>query len=273
MENISLKLTYGYKSLQQGFEWNDIPAFAVITGVNGVGKTQLLEVIKGKSDRPDNQGITPPIVREIISSSGPENLIFSDNPYQKGLSLNGLIAYVKNGDQRLVTLRNLDQQIKSYQSQVNIWQRQLSQYTDRVEKLQIENNIKSYKKQIRHFQNQKNSVNVFAYDEELKRIGRKLGKKIEELNEDEIRRYAIDNFESLTTVDELTRFIANENLRYMKRVTHLAETHQREETDMLVAQERPYQAINRIFRQYGFDYFDMLNPFPVDGKLDGVSMI
>ena len=38
---------------------------------------------------------------------------------------------------------------------------------------------------------------------------------------------------------------------------------------MLVAQERPYQTINRIFRQYGFNNFDMLNPFPIDGKLNG----
>ena len=40
MNNISLKLDQRYKSLQEGFEWNDIPPFAVITGVNGVGKTQ-----------------------------------------------------------------------------------------------------------------------------------------------------------------------------------------------------------------------------------------
>lgn len=96
-----------------------------------------------------------------------------------------------------------------------------------------------------------------------------MGKKVEDLTEDEIRLLAIDNFESLTTVDELTRFVANENLRYMKRVTYLSETHRDEERESLFAQERPYQTINRIFRQYGFDYFDMLNPFPIDGKLNG----
>ena len=56
MEKISIKLSSKYKSLQEGFEWNDIPSFAVITGVNGIGKTQLLEVIKGKGDRPDGFG-------------------------------------------------------------------------------------------------------------------------------------------------------------------------------------------------------------------------
>ena len=269
MDNISIKLPVRYKSLQDGFEWNDIPPFAVITGVNGVGKTQLLEVIKGRANKANSRGTIPNIFREISSSNGPVNLIFSENTTQRGLTLNGLIEYVKNTDQRQVTLRNFDQQIAAYQNNINYWRQQHSQSSDKVERLQLENNINSYEEQIRNFQNQKLNANIFAYDEELSRIARELHKKVKELTEDEIRLLAIDNFESLTTVDELTRFVANENLRYMKRVTFLSETHQDQERESLVAQERPYQTINRIFRQYGFDYFDMLNPFPIDGKLNG----
>lgn len=269
MDNISLKVTSRYKSLQEGFEWNNIPPFAVITGVNGVGKTQLLEVIKGRSERPDNRGIIPQINREITSAAGLENLIFSESTTQRGLTLNGLVEYVQNSDQRLVTIRNLEKNIKNYQYHINNGLSQISQSIDRVEKLQIRNNIDSWRNEIRNLQNQELNVHIYAYEEELKRIAKKLDKKVDELSEAEIREFAIDNFESLTNVDELTRFIANDNQRYMKRVTYLTETHQREEADMLVAQERPFQTINRIFRQYGFDYFDMLNPFPVDNKLNG----
>ena len=269
MGNISLTLQSRYKSLQAGFEWKDIPSFAVITGVNGVGKTQLLEVIRGISNKPNNNGIIPTIVRDITSSEGLVNLIFSENTTQSGLSLDGLIEYVKDSDQRLLSLRNLDQNIASYQANINSLRQQLTQSTDRVERLQLENNIKNYTVHIRNSQNQKLNVNIYAYDEELSRIARKLGKKVDDLSEDEIRLLAVDNFESLTTVDELTRFVHNDNQRYMKRVTYLAETHQREEEELLVAQERPYQTINRLFHQYGFDYFDMLNPFPVDGRLNG----
>lgn len=269
MDRISLKLTERYKSLQQGFEWNDIPSFAVITGVNGVGKTQLLEVINGRSNGPDSHGRTPQIVREIYSSKGPENLIFSDNASPRSLSLNGLIEYIKNSDQRLINIRNIDQYIRNCQSNISRYRQRYSQTTDRVERLQLDNHIQNNEEQIRSYQNQKLNVNIYAYEEELKRIARRLGKKVDELSEDEIRENAIDNFESLTTVEELTRFLSNENQRYMRRITHLTETHQREEADKLAAQERPYQTINRIFRQYGFDYFDMLNPFPVDGRLNG----
>lgn len=269
MENISLKLPARYKSLQEGFEWKDIPPFAVITGVNGVGKTQLLEAIRGRGDKANNRGSILSIFREITSPSGPVNLIFSENTTQSALSLNGLMEYVKNNDQRLLTLRNLDQQIASYQSSIDSWRQRHSRTTDRFERLQLENNVRNFEEQIRNCQKQKLNVNIYAYDEELNRIARNLGKQVDELTEDEIRFFAIDNFESLTTVDELTRFLTNENLRYMKRVTYLSETHQDEERESLVAQERPYQTINRIFRQYGFDYFDMLNPFPIDGKLNG----
>ena len=101
MENITIKLLTRYKSLQEGFEWKDIPSFSVITGVNGVGKSQLLEVIKGRSEKPDSFGNFSRIVRKISSKYGPENLIFSDNIAQRGLSLNGLIEYVKNMDSNI----------------------------------------------------------------------------------------------------------------------------------------------------------------------------
>lgn len=269
MDKISLKLTTRYKSLQEGFEWNDIPPFAVITGVNGVGKTQLLEVIRGRSDKLDNRGMIPQIVREVTSSQGQENLIFSDNTSQMRLSLNGLIEYVNRRDQRLLSIRDLERQIYNWNAPINNWRQQLLQVTDRVQRLQLENDIMNHENQIRALQDRILNINIYAYDEELRTIGKKLGKNIEELSEDDIRQNASDDFGTLTTVDELTQYIANENQRYMKRVTYLAETGQREEEIKLVKQERPYQTINRLFRQYGFDYFDMLNPFPIDRKLNG----
>lgn len=41
----NLKADESYKNIKAGFEWNNIPSFAVITGENGSGKTALLEQI------------------------------------------------------------------------------------------------------------------------------------------------------------------------------------------------------------------------------------
>ncbi len=41
---MTIKFTGKYKSLT-GFEWTDIPKFAVITGTNGTGKSQLLDLV------------------------------------------------------------------------------------------------------------------------------------------------------------------------------------------------------------------------------------
>lgn len=44
-----LKANESYKNIKAGFEWNDIPRFAAITGENGSGKTALLEQINSLS--------------------------------------------------------------------------------------------------------------------------------------------------------------------------------------------------------------------------------
>ncbi len=61
----------GYKSLKN-FVWENIPDFAVITGLNGSGKTHLLEAINGKSTG-GNGGISKLIKVEEYRVIGYEN--------------------------------------------------------------------------------------------------------------------------------------------------------------------------------------------------------
>ncbi|MGX2972325.1 AAA family ATPase [Helicobacter sp. T3_23-1059] len=46
----SLKASASYKNIKKGFQWDNIPKFAVITGENGSGKTALLEQIDSISN-------------------------------------------------------------------------------------------------------------------------------------------------------------------------------------------------------------------------------
>ena len=44
VRNMKIDFTGKYKSIRN-FEWNDVPKLAVVTGLNGSGKSQLLEII------------------------------------------------------------------------------------------------------------------------------------------------------------------------------------------------------------------------------------
>lgn len=122
-----------------------------------MGKTQLLEAIRARNDRGDDR-----IIREITSLNGPVNLIFSENTTQRGLSLNGLIDYVKNSDQRLVSISRIDQQINNSITLIDDWPRQYVHNTDKIARLQLDN-IKGQEEHIRNLQDQKLTVNIYAY--------------------------------------------------------------------------------------------------------------
>lgn len=51
----NLKAEQNYKNIKKGFEWNNIPKFAVITGENASGKTALLEQISFLSSENENE--------------------------------------------------------------------------------------------------------------------------------------------------------------------------------------------------------------------------
>ena len=49
-----IEIIKNYKMLRQGLKWEEIPSFAVITGINGSGKSQLLELIANKIANPND---------------------------------------------------------------------------------------------------------------------------------------------------------------------------------------------------------------------------
>ena len=57
---MNLRFTTNYKSLEP-FEWANVPMFTIITGTNGSGKTQLLELIFNTLvPQPQHQPFMPP---------------------------------------------------------------------------------------------------------------------------------------------------------------------------------------------------------------------
>lgn len=72
---MNIKIKVKYKSLNP-FEWNDIPKFAILTGPNGVGKSQILNLVK---DRLSSNGSNVSNIIDITNFRvNPNEVIYSN---------------------------------------------------------------------------------------------------------------------------------------------------------------------------------------------------
>lgn len=126
-----IEIIKNYKMLRQGLKWEEIPPFAVITGINGSGKSQLLELIANKIANPHNHScckmnedpaptavsfpsFLPSIDPKLFNKGCP--VIFVDCYHNPNLLAN----YVSN-DQLNRELENIANNIKhQYQNYQNI---------------------------------------------------------------------------------------------------------------------------------------------------------
>ena len=258
METINIKTTTPYLSIQKGFEWNDIPQFAIITGVNGVGKTHLLSVMKDEK----HIDVTDP-------HGGAKRLILSSS-VKNDLNIDGLIKYKNNTTQRLAQRKQYMDSIKDYNDTITQTKLKKTETNDKIRLQQLDNRIISYQDHITHYTREINNLFTYAYDEELSTLLSSLGKKeIEEISDDEIRENASPYFNTLTEIEDFEKFIHQENDLYKTKLSFLMDDKKFEAAKELSEQEKSYQAINRLFKKYGFDYYEMMNPFTKDGTRNG----
>jgi len=259
MKTINLKVTDIYKSIPSGFTWNNIPPFSIITGVNGAGKTQLLEILKGI----DNNGMPLNISAEITDEKSMFTTLVLPSPQTRTNNIAGLLSYFQNTANRLGNLAQWNNNIKSWETHITTWiEPRLKQDIPTEEKFQLTSertglleNIRSYKQMIR-------DNTIFAYEEELDAISKKLSVPIENLTETDIRRHANPYFNDFSDIEDLERYIKQEHEEFKENLAIAVGKDDFEKVKVLAAQEKPYQSINRLFKKYGFNYFEMLNPFP-----------
>lgn len=258
MENINIKVTSSYLSIQKGFEWKNIPPFAVITGVNGAGKTHLLSILRNEN------GI------DITTSEGFSVNFVLSSQIKQNLSIEGLIAYKNDVTQRIVKHKELDDNITRYRNTISSINNKIDITSDKISLQKLSNDKEKYNTWLNDALEEKKVLCVYAYEKELENILIKTGKtEIDGITDSEIREYANPYFNTLTEIQDFEKFIKQEEIIRNELYVKLAKESREHEIAGIRNQERAFEKINRLFKKYGFGYFDMLDPFPSDKSRNG----
>ena len=258
MEKINIKITAPYLSIQEGFEWNNIPPFAIITGINGAGKTHLLSILQSDSNI------------DITSETGAKVKFVLSSHIRSQLSIEGLIAYKNNITQRLVSIKEFDKDIIQYNRWIDSTKSSIKHTSDKIQLQKLYNDLNKYEDRLKNKIKEKNGILIYAYEKELENILLKTGKReIDEILDSEIWEYANPYFNTLTQIQDFERFIRQEEITRNGLFVKLAKECRENEIPEIRDQERAYERINRLFRKYGFEYFKMLDPFPSDKIRNG----
>lgn len=257
---IDIKVNERYMAIQSGFEWNAIPSFAVLTGVNGVGKTQLLNMLRNQLN---------PVYNSLYSGSGEYAPIIMSSSVNPDLSIDGLIKYKNKLLDNLAKEESNLNLLRIYEDYAKQKERNLQVAKDEVERRRILHEIESNKQNAQNVRNKNKKLHEYAYDVELGRISTILGKDPINLTDSEIREYANPYFNTLTEVEDYECFVKQEEDERNEKFILLSKEKREREIAAVRDAERSFQVINRLFRKYGFDYFTMLDPFPLDKSRKG----
>ena len=260
---MNIRINDDYLSIKEGFEWNGIPSFAIITGVNGVGKTQLLNVLRGR----DEQNRQLSISCLITDDDGHDLKLVVSTKESNGQSVTGLIKYFRSRVERSVQKEDMERNIMVWENSIKQWRHQLLASIDKNEKVRLEQRINNNKNKIKNYTEQISSLAIFAYDEELKSIARKRNKEVSEITENDIYECANPYFNTLTEIEDFQEFLRQENETYKTRLSELMDDEKIDQATELSRQEKSYQIINRLFKKYNYLDYEMLKPFAKQKQL------
>lgn len=255
---MNIKINERYLSIPEGFEWKAIPPFAIITGVNGTGKTQLLDILRGR----DNQNQLLSVSCRITDENEQEYKIVVSTPESNGQSISGLVDYFHRSVERSIQKEDIERTIKMWQNNIEQYERQLQVTSNKNEQERLNQRIKNRKNDIANYRFQLSSLYVYAYDEEIKSIANKCKKDISDITETDIYNHANPYFNTLTEINDFREFLRLEHETYKTRLSELMDDEKVEEAIDLSHEEKSYQIINRLFKKYNYNDYEMLNPFP-----------
>lgn len=255
MSTINIKFNKPFRSIQTGFEWSNVPMLAIITGVNGAGKTHLIDTLNQSSQ---NKYTT---ITEVNSSE--TRLVLPQN--SNNFSYDGLVHYFNDMPNRLNQEKVQLQAINSLKQQIQQREEQYKTATSGMSKRQLQQQISELQNRIVNAENILGSLYIYPYEEELKRIASlKEDVKLEELTIKDIEEHATREFAKITEIEDLSRYVFDIEHQIALRTLDKHSQGNLQGAGEEYNRERVYEKINRLFIKYGFDYFVMPDPFSFD---------
>lgn len=259
MSTINIRVNKRYLSIQEGFEWNNISSFAIITGINGVGKTHLLQILN--ADRFKDLS--------IYDKDGNSCRFVLAHSHRQDLSINGLIEYRKHELERKVKQKELEDNIKNYTQSIDKLNAQLKTTNDPIQIKQLSNRISQHESWLNNNRNEIEHLFIYDYEAELKKLSIMLKKEIDDITDTEIREYANPYFNTLSEVKDYENYLKQEEQERNERYIKLAKEGRESEIAKVRNAKHSYEIINNLFKRFNFDYFKMLDPFPSDKSREG----
>lgn len=259
MKYLNIYIPESYKSIPSGFTWNHIPQFTILTGVNGVGKTHLLNILK----RQEANGVHINIPIIVTDDAENEVALVMPSPQTRLQNISGLISYYNDTENRLTNISNWENLIKGWNNRISwINTRLRDDSLNEAERRQFNHELRDLSNNIKSYNQMIINATIFAYEEELKNISIKIRKTISNITEEDIRQYANPYFNDFSEIEDFENYIKQEHEEYKENLAIAARKTNVAEFKTLASQEKPYEIVNRLFLKYGFEYYKMLDPFP-----------
>lgn len=279
MQNINIKLQKQFLSLQEGFEWNNIPMFSVITGINGAGKTHLLKLLYESTTTLDLLNITDSR-NDIFNLLLPNNNDLENrNTTSTKRNYIQFIAYFQSIDHRLGEDKQLQENILGYKGMVERSKESLKRIqgvsADKGTIINNEKELKRWESEVYSTKYKLSKLYDPIYEKEIKRISNLLDKNIEDLSIEEIKDNGKTTFDGVFEIDTIKQFIADELQDKHSTILKGFKSGEINQDKILAIKNKleSFQIINNLFNKYGFTYYKMDNPNPdIDNNRSDINI-
>ncbi|GMO62644.1 MAG: hypothetical protein Ta2D_09190 [Rickettsiales bacterium] len=255
MENrMNIKVLDDFKSLKKDDEWNDIPKFAVLTGKNGTGKSQLLDICG------NTKFLSFPFKRDEINYIRWNWNFHKDQPSQN----------IPEEKMNIENNMNIFYDIYNVFFELDKINKESKKLNTNLKEILINRQFQEFQNLLNTIPNQPfNKINILLFEYNLFdffilyiNLADKLQKNWLDLTEDDLLNNDISSLLDTNLSDEINikKFLYNYQISKKKRLLKCAESKRFDKVkkidkiEMINNEQNPINIMNKLFDKYRKEY-------------------